>query len=50
MREKQYERTIVLSRLGFSKATDRCGQIVTQCDRPARLKDFNFWTGVRMRL
>ena len=36
---------IVLSRLGFPKANVGCGQIVTQRDRPARLKEFQLLDG-----
>jgi hypothetical protein len=36
---------IVLSRLGFPKANGGCGQIVTQRDRPAGLKEFQLLDG-----
>ena len=36
---------IVLSRLGFPKASGGCGQIVTQRDRAAHLKEFQLLDG-----
>ena len=50
VREKQHERKDCFIPAWVPKASGGCGQIVTQRDRPARLKNFNFWTGVRMRL
>jgi hypothetical protein len=48
--EKQHERKDCFIPAWVPKATGHCGQIVTQRDRPARLKNLNVWTGVRMRI
>ena len=44
-REKQHERRIVLPRLGFRRPPTDRGQIVTQHNRPARLKNFHLLDG-----
>ena len=45
VREKQHERKDCFIPAWVPKANDGCGQIVTQRDRPARLKEFQLLDG-----